>query len=254
MSGPRQSSHPEAGAEPRTEQPRTDEPKAEQPKAEQESMLRGWVCGTLRSNAAGMPVEHALGARSGNTQPHPDVPIVIKLGGSLLMRPNWPALLMPLVDSYRPRACCLVVGGGAVVDGLRMLDRVAPQPARLMHELAIDAMRLTGRLVSTAVRLPLIPFPPGPGEVAVLDVPAWLASGARVSALPVGWGVTSDTIAAHGAVEHGGMLLLAKSIPPPPCPGDVDRVKALALAGWVDESFPVASGPLVIIEWAAPQS
>lgn len=249
MSGPRQSSHPEAGAEPKTEQPKTEEPKAEQ-----ESMLRGWVCGTLRSNAAGMPVEHALGVRNGNTQPPPDVPIVIKLGGSLLMRPNWPSLLMPLVDSYRPRACCLIVGGGAVVDGLRMLDRVAPQPPQLMHELAIDAMRLTGRLVSAAVRLPLTPLLPGPGEVAVLDVPAWLASGARVSALPAGWGVTSDTIAAHVAVEHGGMLLLAKSIPPPPCPGDVDRVKALALAGWVDDYFPVAAGPLGTIEWAAPQA
>ncbi len=249
MSGPRQSSHPEAGAEPKTDEPKTDEPKTEQ-----ESMLRGWVCGTLRSNSAGTPVEHALGARSGNTQPPPDVPIVIKLGGSLLMRPNWPALLMSLVDSYRSRACCLIVGGGAVVDGLRMLDRVAPQPPRLMHELAIDAMRLTGRLVSAAVRLPLTPLPPGPGEAAVLDVPAWLASGARLSALPVGWGATSDTIAAHVAVEYGGMLLLAKSIPPPPCPGDVDCLTALALAGWVDDSFPVASGPLGTIEWAAPQA
>lgn len=249
MSGPRQSSDPEAGGE-----TKIDEPKTEELRTEQDSVLRGWVCGTLRSNAATMPLEHAFKNRSGAILPSPDALVVIKAGGSLLMRPNWPTLLMTLVDRCRPRACCLVVGGGTVVDGLRKLDRVSPQPPQLMHELAIDAMRLTGRLVSAAIRLPLTPLPPGPGELAVLDVPAWLASGARVACLPIGWGVTSDTIAAHVAVEHGGMLLLAKSIPPPPCPGDVDRVRALALAGWVDDSFPVASGPLGTIEWAAPQA
>ena len=146
--------------------------------------------------------------------------------------------------------CCLVVGGGAVVDGLRSLDNALPQSPQLMHDLAIDAMRLTARLVAAAMNVPMAAAPPEDDGVAVLDVPAWLGIGSRATTLPVGWQVTSDAIAARVAVEHGGSLLLAKSVPPPPCPGD--QLATLAQAGWVDEHFPVAARPLVTIEWAAP--
>jgi hypothetical protein len=199
----------------------------------------GWQGGVLRG----------LGDAS-NLSPSAAGLVVLKVGGSLLSRPDWPALLMPLVAACRPRACCLVVGGGAVVDGLRSLDQALPQSPQLMHDLAIDAMRLTARLVAAAIGLPLAATPPDHGRVAVLDVPAWLAVGSRMGALPVGWQVTSDTIAAKVAVEHGGSLLLAKSVPPPPCPGD--QLATLSRAGWLDEYFPVAAGPLVTIEWAAP--
>jgi hypothetical protein len=107
-------------------------------------------------------------------------------------------------------------------------------------------------MVAAAVNVPLAAALPDDGSVTVLDVPAWLAAGSRAVALPVGWHVTSDAIAARVAVEHGGSLLLAKSVPPPPCPGDGDHLASLARAGWVDEHFPVAAGPLGTIEWAAP--
>jgi hypothetical protein len=145
-----------------------------------------------------------------------------------------------------------VVGGGAVVDGLRVLDRAVPQSPQLMHDLAIDAMRLTARLVAAAMSLPLAAIPPDDENVTVLDVPAWLGIGLRTTTLPVGWQVTSDAIAARVAAEHGGSLLLAKSAPPPPCTGDADLLSSLARAGWVDEHFPVAAGALITIEWAAP--
>jgi hypothetical protein len=147
---------------------------------------------------------------------------------------------------------CLVVGGGAVVDGLRALDRAMPQSPQLMHDLAIDAMRLTARLVAATMNVRLASIPPDDDGVAVLDVPAWLAAGSRAAALPAGWQVTSDSIAATVAVEHGGRLLLAKSVPPPPCPDDGDLLLSLARAGWVDEHFPVAARPLATIEWAVP--
>jgi len=202
---------------------------------------KGWRIGPLRDADGGsLPPSSSIG------------PIVLKVGGSLLSRPGWPALLVPLIAACGPRACCLVVGGGAVVDGLRMLDRAAPQSPRLMHELAIDAMRLTARLVASSVNVPVAAVPPDAGNIAVLDVPAWLGVGSRVTSLPVGWHVTSDSIAASVAVEHGGSLLLAKSAPPPPCPVDGDLLASLARAGWVDEHFPVAAGPLVTIAWAAP--
>jgi len=176
--------------------------------------------------------------------------VVLKAGGSLLSRPDWPALLASLVAARGSRSCCLVMGGGAVVEGLRAFDRAVPQSPQLMHDLAIDAMRLTARLVAAAMRLPLVAIPPDDGNTAVLDVPTWLAVGSRAATLPIGWEVTSDAIAARVAVEHRGSLLLAKSVPPPPCPGD--QLATLARAGWVDEHFPVAAGSLSTIEWAAP--
>jgi len=178
--------------------------------------------------------------------------VVLKVGGSLLSRPDWPALIAALIAARGSSGCCLVVGGGAVVDGLRSLDTALPQSPRLMHDLAIDAMRLTARLVAAAVNVPIAAAPPEDDGVAVLDVPAWLGIGSRATTLPVGWQVTSDAIAATVAVEHGGSLVLAKSVPPPPCPGDSDDLSSLARTGWVDEYFPVAAGPLVTIEWAAP--
>ena len=176
--------------------------------------------------------------------------VVLKFGGSLLSRPDWPALLASLMAACGSRSCCLVVGGGTVVDGLRVLDRAVPQSPQLMHDLAIDAMRLTARLVAAAMSLPLAATPPDDDGAVVLDVPAWLGIGSRATTLPVGWHVTSDAIAARVAVEHGGSLLLAKSVPPPPCPGD--QLATLARAGWVDDHFPAAAGPLSTIEWAAP--
>lgn len=202
---------------------------------------KGWWGGVLRSQPG---ADHLLLAGSG--------PLVLKVGGSLLSRPDWPALLASLIAARGPSSCCLVVGGGAVVDGLRSLDNTLPQPPQLMHDLAIDAMRLTARLVAAAVNVPIAASPPDDGGAAVLDVPAWLGIGSRATILPVGWQVTSDAIAATVAVEHGGHLLLAKSVPPPPCPDNGDLLLAVARAGWVDEHFPVAAGSLITIEWAAP--
>ena len=188
--------------------------------------------------------------------PHRAPLVVLKIGGSLLSRPRWPTLIASLIDSLMAASdsevCCVVVGGGCVVDGLRTIDQAAPQSPRVMHDLAIDAMRLTARLVCAAVSLPLTAAPPDSRGVAVLDVPTWLAMGSQTEALPVGWHVTSDAIAASVAVGHGGSLVLAKSVPPPPCPDGIDPLSAWARAGWVDEHFPVAAAPLATIEWAAP--
>ena len=200
----------------------------------------GWRAGILR----GLRGADDLSPRGAG-------PLVLKVGGSLLSRPDWPMLLASLIAARGYKACCLVVGGGAVVDGLRSLDQILPQSPQLMHDLAIDAMRLTARLVAVAVDVSMVAEPPDDG-VAVLDVPAWLAVGSRATALPVGWRVTSDAIAATVAVDWGSRLLLAKSVPPPPCPDDADLLSSLGRAGWVDEHFPVAARPLATIEWAAP--
>jgi len=212
--------------------------------------FRGWRCGVLRGadDRTGL-----VGSCGIEVLPTAAAPLlVLKIGGSLLSRPAWPALLVQLLAVCGPRPCCLVVGGGAVVDGLRTLDRIMPQSSALMHDLAIGGMRLTARLVAEAISLPLTSTPPSHEKATVLDVPTWLAVGTRAASLPVGWQVTSDSIAARVAREHDGELLLAKSVPPPPCPDHVDSLISLAHAGWVDDHFPIAAASLVSIEWAAP--
>lgn len=196
-------------------------------------MKCGWQFGGIRGPEAGPP---------GRLR-------VVKIGGSLLTRSGWPAELAALIAAL-PRRLILVIGGGAVVDGLRTLDAACPQPPERMHTLAIDAMRLTARLVADALGLPLVTDDSPTAPVAMLDVAAWLDAHPRFrEELPVGWHVTSDSIAAVIAAAAAADLLLAKSIAPPCDDGDL---ATLAAAGWVDAHFPIAARALDAISWAAP--
>ena len=174
---------------------------------------------------------------------------VIKFGGSLLVRPAWRDELRTLVaDCAGPTT--IVVGGGPLVDGLRALDAASSCPAEVMHRLAIDAMGITTRLAAEAASLKLAAEPADAAGAVVLDAAAWLSEAGRYDDLPVGWHVTSDSIAAAVATACGAMLLLAKSVPPPEFAGDV---ASLAKAGWVDDHFPSAAANLERIEWAVPE-
>ncbi|MCX7402117.1 MAG: hypothetical protein NTY87_03210 [Planctomycetia bacterium] len=212
-----------------------------------------WQMGVLRGNALENELLHAQ--RS----------LVLKLGGSLLAHAAWPRLVTNLLQSLPQRPLFVIVGGGAIVEGLRAIDAAAPQPSDVMHALAIHAMGLTARLVARVLGLPLVEALPEGGPTLgllgaasteprcrVLDVPAWLASSKRAASLPVGWHVTSDSIAAHATTLCNGDLLLAKSVPPPPCPGNRLELTWLAKAGWVDHHFHEAAVPLASIGWAAP--
>lgn len=176
-------------------------------------------------------------------------PAILKFGGSLLSRPNWPAELRDLL-AILGRPTTVVVGGGRIVDALRELDAASPRPAALMHRLAIDCMGITARLVASAAGLPLAAAPTRDSQAVVLDAPGWLDSAGRADRLPVGWQVTSDSIAASVAIEQAFDLVLAKSVAPP-CPGDIT---GLATRGWVDGHFPVLAADLATLGWAAPDA
>lgn len=171
---------------------------------------------------------------------------ILKIGGSLLTSPDWPEALADLIRQIdRP---LLVTGGGGIVDGLRAIDAVNPRPPRLMHDLALDAMTLTARLVADALRLPVVSCT-RVRTPAVLDVAQWLATTDSPPAIPAGWEVTSDSLAAVAAGASDRSLVLAKSAPPPP---RTMSIHALAQAGWVDAWFPEAIGPTAAVCWVAP--
>lgn len=175
-------------------------------------------------------------------------PWAVKLGGSLLGRAGWPDLILEL-EREQAAPVLIIVGGGPVVEGLRAIDAAGPQPPDVMHRLAIDAMGLTARIVAATTRWPVVAEAAGGRETSILDVPAWLSREGRLTSLPAGWHVTSDSIAALAAAACGGRLLLAKSAPPPDAAADLDD---LADRGWVDRHFPTAAAGLDAIEWAAP--
>jgi aspartokinase-like uncharacterized kinase len=177
--------------------------------------------------------------------------VVLKLGGSLLTLPNWPDRIADLVDDVRrttPRLI-VVVGGGPPVDGLRAIDAAAPQSAELMDRLAIESLRLSATLVAASLSLPRSRAPGRAAPACVLDAAGWLSGAGRRHSLPVGWQVTSDSIAAAVATANRADLLLAKRVPPP---GPASDLESLAAAGWVDEHFPTAARGLGGIGWAAP--
>jgi hypothetical protein len=201
-------------------------------------MSDSWQHGTIRTRSRMTPAS---------------APFVIKVGGSLLGRIDWPRLVGELVrEAADDRSCLLVVGGGAVVESLRSSDAEQPLPPERMHRAAIDVMGASGWLVAQLLGLPLVAeFGRATDRAnAVLDVPAWIGVENRLERLPVGWDVTSDSIAAHVAATQGAGLLLAKSVPPP----EAGDCQSLADRGWVDRFFPRAAEPLHEIRWACPRS
>jgi hypothetical protein len=196
------------------------------------------------------PHRWRLGSFGGTAAPRgtpPQRPAILKFGGSLLSRPNWPAELRDLL-AILGRPTTVVVGGGRLVDALRELDATSPRPAALMHRLAIDCMGVTAQMVASAAGLPLAAVPTRDSQPVVLDAPGWLGSAGRADRLPVGWHVTSDSIAASVAIEHALGLVLAKSVPPP-CPDDLTE---LAARGWIDGHLPALAADLASLGWAAP--
>lgn len=206
----------------------------------------GFAWGALRGGPPGTGIA-----------PGPAAALVIRFGGSLLERADWPDLAASLLarqalfgTADTPRT--IVVGGGSVVEGLRAVDRTRPLDQGLVHRLAIDGMGITARLLATQLGLPLVTRPIG--RHAVLDMAGWLAADpTRNTAIPASWRVTSDSLAAVVAATHGGDLLLVKSVPPPrETPGE-PCLRALATCGWVDGWFPEAAAPVARIGWAAPR-
>ncbi len=191
-----------------------------------------------------MTVAWRFGTIRGTEDRRPSASCVVKIGGSFFKRPDWPAVTTSLLrEIHQP---LIVVGGGSLVNGLRAIDAVSPRPAQLMHELAIDAMTITARLVADALGLPLVATTQGTTS-AVLDVAAWLREANPSLDLPASWDVTSDSLAAAAAVAGHRSLLLAKAAPPPT---GATTLKLLAAAGWVDAYFPTAAADLSTIAWA----
>jgi 5-(aminomethyl)-3-furanmethanol phosphate kinase len=131
-------------------------------------------------------------------------PAVVKVGGGLLGSPGALDLVCEAVAGLGRREPVVVVpGGGPLADAVRELDRevgLSPDAAHWMALLAMDQYahllveRIPGgRLVEEPGAIAAVL---AAGEVAVLAPSRWLRA---ADALPHGWDVTSDSVAAYVA-------------------------------------------------------
>jgi 5-(aminomethyl)-3-furanmethanol phosphate kinase len=180
---------------------------------------------------------------------------IIKLGGSLLDWPDWPARFRQWMSCQSPAVNILIAGGGALADDVRHRDATVGLDLSTAHWLAIDAMSANiiavRQLLHEAVSVDHWedlhkPFASGaliafcPREFLRRIEPD--AAGPR---LPHGWDATSDSIAARLADVLGAQeLVLLKSALPPP---EVTTLQTAADVGYVDRCFPEFGRPLAVV-------
>jgi 5-(aminomethyl)-3-furanmethanol phosphate kinase len=181
-------------------------------------------------------------------------PIVVKIGGSLLIWDELPARLNAFLNEHAKQKLVFVVGGGRVVDEIRRLDQIHVLGEERAHALAIRALDVTAAILADLV----------PGLVVLDQVEkfgtVWSAGGAPVlaprkfldsddsspDALPHAWTVTSDSIAARVADRlRASDLILLKSAPAP----ENATMNEVARLGLVDAFFPVACHNLTQVSY-----
>jgi len=175
--------------------------------------------------------------------------IVVKIGGSLFTQPNMVSRLNEKIDclisQYSPAHLVLITGGGAFVESLRQIDRVNEVAREVAHWTAIRLMDINSSLLQEW--WPELHSIDSIGElrlrckhsgVSLFRVEGFLRHGEPSSAgtqLPVGWEVTSDSIAARVAEILGAsQLILLKSAHSIP----TQNWESAAELGLVDPYFP----------------
>jgi aspartokinase-like uncharacterized kinase len=186
---------------------------------------------------------------------------VIKLGGSLLDMPDLPARLTVVMNSCVCGRALLVVGGAEAADIVRKFDAMFGLEESTSHWLAVRAMQLNAHLIQHVLKLgPLVAernecekaWQSSP--LAIVDPFAWLEREERRGiTVPHRWAFTSESIAAHLAVQlKATRLTLLKSTLPTLLARDglenVDALQDATEQGIVDGDFAATSNGLATID------
>lgn len=172
---------------------------------------------------------------------------VVKVGGSLLRVDGFVDRLDTWLDRLPLRPAALLIGGGCWVEAIREADRRRPLDVAAAHWLCVSAMSLTARLVGqwlpratlTSDLENVRAHHLSDGQRWILDPEPFLRHtepSLQGTPLPVGWHVTSDSIAARLAevIDACELILLKSTLPAH------RSIQAAADQGYVDPHFPRA--------------
>ncbi len=90
-------------------------------------------------------------------------PRVLKLGGSLLLLPDWPERLTAWLEAHPAPLNLLLVGGGQIVNAVRELDAQHDFHITFVHWLCIDLLSATARIAGQL--LPAFPLITSPAKL-----------------------------------------------------------------------------------------
>lgn len=181
---------------------------------------------------------------------------VIKLGGSLLDLPDLLARVDVIRREFGEERAVLVVGGAEAADVVRRFDAVHHLDEGEAHWLAIRAMQFNAHLIAAVLRDCVIVHETAElnaawkgGRIAIIDPLDWLMrEQSQGITIPHRWTFTSDSIAAHVAVQvQASKLTLLKSTLLRANTA-ANLVQQASREGIVDADFEVASQPLTQIE------
>lgn len=170
--------------------------------------------------------------------------VVVKIGGSLA---DDRATLDTLADAFATTSARVVIvpGGGLFADAVRAVQASLGYSDRLAHVQALAAMNLFAEVLADLYK-PLVlaatrsdvDAAHAAGRVPVFRMDRLLSGGGGI---PVGWHVTSDSLAAWLAFEFSAAgLILVKSTDGP----NLSGAAALSADGLVDSAFPTFAARL----------
>ncbi len=176
------------------------------------------------------------------------MPVILKLGGSLLTLPDLLDRLQSVVSLLNTNRLLIIPGGGAAADEIRRMDACFQLSSEKAHWAAIAAMSANASLLARLSGfLDVVKSPDDAahvwarGRVAILDTYSFLKSEEQcpeIGLLPASWDVTSDSIAAWIATRWpASRLILAKS-----CELDGMSVRQLVDHHKLDAWFPHFDG------------
>lgn len=166
---------------------------------------------------------------------------VIKVGGSLLSSSKPPARSIERVASFvGGSAAEIVVGGGELVEQLRRRSALESWTDRRAHWTAIALMDRQARTLARMLAIGCVEPVASNPATATVCLTLYRTLRRSPDALPIGWHVTSDSIAAWWAGERQApRLTMLKSIGPADLVvTDAQSIAQLANWGWVDPYFP----------------
>lgn len=179
-----------------------------------------------------------------------EAPLIVKVGGSLLDLPELGERLANWLKQFGVRPIVLLVGGGDLADRVRQLHSNRCLDDVQAHWLAVAAMSYQTRLLEQLLLRRDASWPATEfdvhqarrrlqlGEMFLMDAEAALRQDGGRS-LPIGWQITSDSIAAWLAHVLGVReLVLLKSIASSELSIAVTDAQG---RGWLDKHFAISA-------------